>query len=239
MTGTLVNVAGIVLGSLLGLAVKRGIPPHINSAIIRVLGMGTLIIGLNGILKSMLTADPQTGVISDSGSLLLVVSLALGCLTGELLRIEDHLNNFGKAVENRLGAAGFAKGFVTASLLFPIGAMTVIGALNDGLFGDSQVLYVKSLLDSVMSIVLSSALGIGVLFSAVPVLVIQGSISLLAGVLAPHITQQLLDVFCMVGYTLVAAIGLNLTLDAKIKVANLLPALAMPILYHFLFVASF
>jgi uncharacterized membrane protein YqgA involved in biofilm formation len=237
MTGTLVNVAGIALGSLVGLLLKKGIPEHINNAIVRALGLGTIIIGLLGIIKSMLSVDLETGALSDSGSLLLVISLAVGCVAGELLRIDDHLNNFGKMMENRLGASGFAKGFVTASLLFPIGAMTVIGALNDGLFGDSQVLYVKSLLDTVMSVVLSSALGIGVLFSAVPVLLIQGSISLLAGVLAPHITQELLNVFCMVGYTLVTVIGLNLTLDAKIKVANLLPALVVPIFYHFLFVA--
>ncbi len=237
MTGTLVNVAGIALGSLVGLLLKKGIPEHINNAIVRALGLGTIIIGLLGIIKSMFSVDLETGALSDSGSLLLVISLAVGCVVGELLRIDDHLNNFGRMMENRLGASGFAKGFVTASLLFPIGAMTVIGALNDGLFGDSQVLYVKSLLDTVMSVVLSSALGIGVLFSAVPVLLIQGSISLLAGVLAPHITQELLNVFCMVGYALVTVIGLNLTLDAKIKVANLLPALAVPIFYHFLFVA--
>lgn len=238
MLGTWVNVGGIVAGSLIGLAVKKGIPEHINAAILKAEGLGIVIIGLNGILAAMLAVDGE-GRISDSGGLLLLVSLVVGCLIGELLRIDDHLNNLGRLVETRMGTAGFAKGFVAASLIFPIGAMAVIGALNDGLTGDTKVLYIKSLLDFTTSIVLASALGVGVIFSAVPVLLLQGGVTLLAGVIAPYITQALLDVFCMVGYTLVMAIGINFIVDSKIKVANLLPALVIPVLYHFLLAGRF
>lgn len=242
MTGTLVNVAAIVIGSLIGVALKKGIPPHINDAIIKAVGLGTVVIGLNGVLTAMLSADPATGRLSEQGSLLLVISLAVGCLIGELLRIDDRLNNLGRWVEHKMGAAGFAKGFVTGALLFPVGAMAFIGSINDGLFGDASVLYIKSLLDFVMSMVLSSALGIGVLFSAAPVLIVQGSVSLLAGLFAGSLTDPaqaaafaenpMLVSFCMVGYVLVAAIGLNLSVESKIKVANLLPALPIPILYY-------
>lgn len=236
MTGTWVNVGGIIVGSLLGLLLKKGIPVHINDAIIKAQGLGVIIIALNGILTAMLKVDPATGALTDSGGLLVVISLVVGCIAGELLRIDDRLNNFGRWVEGKMGAAGFARGFVTASLLFPIGAMGVIGSIQDGLGRGSQILFMKSMLDFTFSVVLTASLGIGVLFSAFVVLAVQGSVALLAGLIEPFITDPLLDVFCMVGYALVLAIGFNFVTDSKIKVANWLPALIIPIIYHFVFV---
>lgn len=234
MTGTWVNFGGIILGGLIGLLLKRGIPERVNNAILKAEGLAILIIGLNGVLAAMFRADVQTGKLSDSGALLLLVSLVGGCLLGELLRIDDHLSNFGIMVERRSGASNFAKGFVTASLIFAIGAMGIVGALNDGLTGDSSVLYIKSILDFTTSIVLAAALGVGVLFSALPVFLLQGAIALLAGVISPFISQDLLTMFCMVGYALVMTIGLNFLCDCKVKIANLLPALLFPIGYYFI-----
>ncbi len=235
MSGTWVNVVAIVLGSLIGLLLKRGIPERINSALFKTQGLVVLIIGINGVIGSMFTVDVQTGKLKDSGTILLLISMVVGCVIGELLRIEDRLNQFGDIVEKRAGGSGFSKGFITASLIFSVGAMAVVGALNDGLKGDSSILFTKSLLDFTTAVVLTAALGFGVAFSAIPVLLVQGSISLLAGFLAPLISDQLLTVFCMVGYALVACIGFNFLCDSKIRVANLLPALVFPVIYHFLF----
>lgn len=235
MTGTLVNFAGILVGSFLGLLLKRGIPEHINQSIMKVEGLGIAIIGLNGVIAAMFRADPATGKLSDSGGLLLLVSLVVGTLTGEFIRIDDHLNNFGLFVERKINSQGFAKGFVTASLIFCIGAMSIIGPINDGLSGDSSILFIKSLLDFTTAIVLASALGVGVAFSAIPVLLWQGAVALLARQISGYITDELLAMICMVGYAIVTVIGANFLCDTKVKTANLLPALLIPVGYYFLF----
>lgn len=233
MTGTLVNVAGIIIGSLVGLVFKKGIPERVNEAILKVEGLAIAIIGLNGLLGSMITVDAATGKLRDSGSLLLLVSLVVGCLAGELLRLDDRFNQFGLWIEGKIKTGGFARGFVTASLLFSIGAMSVIGPINEGISGDSSILYIKTMLDGTTSIVLASALGAGVLFSCVPVLVVQAVPALLARQIAPLISDQLLSMFCMVGYAIVICIGVNFLANTKIKVANLLPALIIPVVYYF------
>lgn len=234
MTGTLVNAAGIILGALIGLLLKKGIPERLNTAIIKAEGLAIGIIGLAGLLKEMLTVDPVTGKLSDNGGLLLLISLVLGCVTGEALRIDDRLNQFGLFVEKKTGTAGFARGFVTASLIFSVGAMSIIGPLNDGLSGDASILYIKTMLDMTTAVVLASALGTGVLFSFVPVLFFQSIPALLARSLAPYISDALLSPFCMVGFAIVVCIGVNFLVDAKIKVANLLPALLVPVIYYYI-----
>jgi uncharacterized membrane protein YqgA involved in biofilm formation len=160
----------------------------------------------------------------------------LGCLAGEALRIDDRINAAARMVEKRFHADGFAKGLVSAAIVFSVGAMAVIGPINEGLSGDRNILYIKSLLDFITAIVLASVMGIGVLFSCVPVFVVQIIPALLAAQLAPHITPLLLSLFCTVGYTLVTAIGINFLSETKIKVANLLPSLLIPIGYYFLMV---
>lgn len=234
MTGTWVNVGGIVLGALLGILLKKGIPQRIGDAIIQVEGLVIGVIALNGILKAMMTVDPATGQLSDSGGLLLLISLVAGCLAGELLRLDDRLNHFGARIEKKLNAEGFAKGFITASLVFSVGAMSIIGPLNDGLSGDSSILLIKSVLDFTTAIVLASALGVGVLFSALPVLLLQGSVALLARWVEPFISDAMLAAICMVGYAIVLVIGVNFLCGTKIKTANLLPALLVPIVYNLL-----
>lgn len=232
MTGTIVNVVGIIAGTIAGLLLNRGIPEHIKEALLRIEGVVVIVIGFTGMLESMLHVSPE-GRVSAGGGMLLFFSMVLGCIAGELLRLEDRLNAFGRAIEARFGARGFARGFVSATLLFTIGAMSIVGAINDGLRGDSQVLLVKSALDGTMSIVLASTFGFGVAFAAIPVLLLQGTISLLAGQLEAVITQALLDPFCMVGYAIVTCIGINFLYKPLIKTANLLPALLVPIIYYF------
>jgi uncharacterized membrane protein YqgA involved in biofilm formation len=195
-------------------------------------GLAISIIALNGIIAAMFTVNPETGKLSDSGGLLLLVSLVVGCVAGELLRIDDHMNRLGQAVESRFKTKGFAKGFVTASLIFCIGAMSIIGPLNDGLRGDSSILFLKSALDFTTAIILASVLGYGVVFSAIPVLLFQGAVAMLSGWISPFISDGLLAMICMVGYAIVLVIGFNFLFNTKIKTANLLPALVVPIIYE-------
>ena len=231
MTGTIVNAVAIVVGSLIGLLFKRGIPERINTAIIKAEGIAILVIGLNGVLTAMLTVSAG-GKLQADGAVLLLISLAVGCVVGELLRIEDRLNNLSNALERKLKATNFAKGFITASLVYVIGAMGIVGAINDGLTGDSTVLFTKALLDGITSIVLASTFGSGVAFSAIPVFVYQGVIAMLARFIAPYATDEPIRLLSMVGYALVMTIGFNFLADTKVRVANLLPALVIPILYY-------
>ena len=238
MMGTIVNALAIVVGGLLGLAFKKGLPKSVEENIPNFVGTGVVIIGLNGILTSMLSVNPETGRISSSGELVLVLSLAIGGIAGELLRIDDRINAGGLAIERKFGAEGFAKGFVSGSMLFCIGAMAIVGALADGLSGDSSTLFVKAILDGITSIVFAATLGYGVLFSAIPILIYQGSISLCAGLLSGVLVGVLLDQICMVGYCIVLLIGTNMLGTTKVKTSNLLPAMLGPILYN-LIVSAF
>lgn len=235
MTGTIVNAAAIASGAAIGLLFKKGLPKRIEENALKFVGTGVAILGLNGVICAMMTADTATGLLSYEGGILLVLSLAAGGIFGELLCIEDKLNAGGLAIEKQLGAQGFAKGFVSASMLFCIGAMAIVGAISDGLNGDSSVLFVKATLDGITAIVLAAALGYGVLFSAVAVLAYQGLITLCAGLLAPALNgTALLDQICMVGYCIVLLIGTNMLGSTKVKTANLLPAMLGPVVYNFI-----
>ena len=233
MTGTFINAAAIIAGAVVGMLIKRGIPASVERGVTRAQGLAVGLIGLNGVIAAMFTVDAD-GTLSDSGGLLLLVSLVLGSLVGELIRIDDRLLGFGKAIEGRINIEGFAQGFISASIITCVGAMSIVGALNDGLMGDSQVLIVKSTLDFVTCLVLASSLGIGVAFAAIPTFVYQGAITLSAGFLSPYISQDLLNMIWMVGYAIVICVGLNLLMDAKLKTANFLPAILVPILNNLL-----
>ena len=230
MTGTLVNGAAIVAGGLAGLLAKKGIPTQLDNALHQAMGLAVIVIGLNGVVTNMVTAGTD-GTLSSSGELLLVFSLVLGVLVGELLRIEDRLNGLSLLVEHKLHLTGFAASFVSGTLIYCVGAMAIIGSLNDGLRGDPGVLLVKSTLDVVSSIVLAATMGPGVIFSAIPVMVYQGAITLLAGLLEPVLQGELLRQICAVGYVLVACIGVNFMGSFHIKTANFLPALLVPPLW--------
>ena len=231
MTGTIVNAIAIIIGSLIGLLFKRGIPERVNNAIIKAEGIAILIIGLNGVLTAMLSVGAG-GKIQADGAILLLISLAVGCVIGELLKIEDRFNSLSEKVERKLKADNFARGFVTSTLVYVIGAMGIVGAINDGLTGDPTVLFTKSLLDFITSILLAATFGVGVMFSAAPVFAYQGAIAMLARFIAPYVTDEPVRLLSMVGYALVMTLGFNFLADTKVRVANLLPALAIPIIYY-------
>lgn len=230
MLGTIVNAGAIVAGGAAGLLAKQGIPERMEQALHKAMGLAVIVIGLNGVVTNMVTADAAGGLAS-SGELLLVFSLVLGVLAGEWLQIEEHLNGLSSKVERKLHLTGFAASFVSGTLIYCVGAMAIVGSINDGLQGDPGVLYVKSTLDGISSIVLGATMGPGVIFSAIPVFLYQGGITLLAGFLAPVLQGELLRQICAVGYVLVGCIGLNFMGSYHIKTANFLPALLVPPLW--------
>jgi uncharacterized membrane protein YqgA involved in biofilm formation len=224
MIGTIVNTILVIAGSLLGLLLRKGIPENISRMIMVGLGLFTCVLGV------------KMGIEMER-PLVVVLSLILGGVCGELLHIEEFLEGIGeklkRLVKNR-GEASFAQGFVFASLLFCVGPMTILGSIQAGLQNKPELLFIKSLMDGVSSIILASAMGLGVIFSAVTVLVVQGGLTLLAQQFSFLTDPVYLNDFTSVGGIMIFAIGLKL-LDVKIiKVGNLLPSLFVVILLTFI-----
>jgi uncharacterized membrane protein YqgA involved in biofilm formation len=220
MQGTLVNTAAIIIGSLVGVGLKGGIPAPFKETVSSAIGLAVLLIGA----KSALQTDAL---------LLVIMSLALGSLIGEALRIEDRLEHMGRGIGRRMAGSeeGVAKAFVTASLVFCVGAMAVVGSLESGLTGNHQTLYAKSLLDGVTSIIFASTLGFGVIFSALAVLLYQGAITLSAAYLKPFLTPPVVTQMTAVGGLLILAIGINILGLKRLRIGNMLPAIFIPLIY--------
>lgn len=233
--GTLVNVIAIIVGSIIGSFIKKGLPERIKSITLQAIGLSVIVIGISGALQGMFKVT-EGWKLETQYSLVLIFSLIVGGAIGELINIEDKLDKMGLWFQKRFAKEGsrFAEGFVSASLLFCVGAMAIVGALEDGLTKNPNTLFAKSVLDGVMSVVFASTLGIGVVFSAVSVFVYQGSITLLAGFIKPFLTSAVITQISMVGSVLIIGIGINILEIKKIKVGNLLPAIFIPVLYYIL-----
>lgn len=230
MTGTIVNAAAIAAGGLVGVLAKKGIPARVEDALHKAMGLAVIVIGINGVVTNMVTAGAD-GTLASSGELLLVFSMVLGAFVGELADLEGRLNGACAGLEKKLNLTGFAASFVSGTLIYCVGAMAIIGSINDGLRGDPSVLLVKSTLDGVASIVLGATMGPGVIFSGIPVFLYQGALTLLAGLLEGVFQGELLRQICAVGYVLVGCIGVNFLGPYKFKTANFLPALLVPPLW--------
>ena len=226
MIGTLINVAAVILGSAVGLLFRRGMKKEVSDTVMQGLSLCVILIGIKGAL--------QTGNL-----LLVILSMVVGGVIGSLMDIERRMNNLGAYAERKLaggaeaGAGGheFAKGFVTASLVFCVGAMAVVGALDSGIRGDHSTLIAKSALDGVASIVFAGSMGAGVMLAAVPVLIYQGAIALLGTAVAPLLSDGVVLEMSAVGGLLIVGIGINMLLKKDIHIANLLPAVFVPFLY--------
>jgi uncharacterized membrane protein YqgA involved in biofilm formation len=220
MLGTFVNCLAIIAGSMVGLLFKNGIPDRYNQTVMQAVGLAVLLVGL------------KTAIVSDD-LLVIIISLALGALVGEGVGIEDRLERLGKFLETTFskGSGGFAQGFVTASLIYCVGSMAIVGSLESGLSGNHATLFAKSCLDGIVSIILSSSLGLGVMFSAVPVLFYQGAITLMASVLKPLLVPAVISQMSGVGGVLILGIGMNMLREKKIKVGNMLPAIFIPLIW--------
>ena len=228
--GTLINVAGIVIGGLLGLCFGRLLQERHQQTLCRVCGISTLFIGIAGALEGMMQVQ-GTGLVS-SKALLIVICLSLGALIGELLNIEDRFERFGQWLKVKTGNAKdrlFVEGFVTASLTVCIGAMAIVGAIEDGINHDYTILATKAVLDLIIVMVMTSSLGKGCVFSAIPVALLQGSVTALSTLLRPIMTQAAQSNLSMVGSVLIFCVGINLVWDKRIRVANLLPAVILAV----------
>ena len=217
MIGVIVNTITVILGSLVGLLLKKGIPEKISKATMVAIGLCTLYIGIDGALEG-------------SNAIILIVSMVLGTIVGTWIDLDDKINKLGAFVEKKMkkpgGTTSVAEGFVTASLLFCVGAMTIVGSLNAGLSGDNTLLFTKSILDLISSCMLASTLGIGVLFAAVFVFCFQGVLVLCAGLLQNVLTDPsiIAEITCA-GSVMIIGLGLNLLGISKFKIANFLPAI--------------
>ncbi|WP_326511788.1 DUF554 domain-containing protein [Clostridium intestinale] len=226
MLGTIVNFFTIFVGGIIGVLLKGGLPKRFTDTIMSGVALCVIYIGISGTLKG-------------ENMLLIVISIAIGSLLGELINIDEKLILLGNFIENK--AKSFSKdtsislGFVTASLLFCVGAMAVVGSLESGILGKYDILFTKSILDGVTALILSSTLGIGVILSAFSVLVYQGLITLAASLLQNILTTPIVNEMSAVGSLLIIGIGLNMLGITKIKVANMLPAIFIPIIYGLFF----
>ena len=232
--GTIVNIIAILIGSSIGMAGKKIVDDKIEASIKNVLGLSTIIVGILGIITSSITIN-KNGTLQSNSTLLLVISLVIGTLVGELLDIDTKITNVIKKFEEKFSIGGFSDGFIPSSVLFCTGAMAIVGALNDGLLNDPTILYTKSILDGVVAILFTATLGFGVFFSSVSVGVYQGSITLLGIYLSPYLSDALVNNICLVGYAMVVSIGLDLMKIKEIKVLNMLPGLLVPIIYALIF----
>ncbi len=233
MVGTIMNTAAIVIGGVCGHLFGGLLKERHQETLTMACGVGTLFLGIAGAMNGMLHNDHLPG----GGSMLVVACLALGGLIGEMLGIESLFERFGEWLKRKTGNAGdsrFVNGFVTASLTVCIGAMAIMGAIQDGISGDWSTLGAKSILDLIIVMVMTCSLGRGCAFSAIPVFLWEGSLTLLAGAVRPLMTDTAMSYLSLVGSVLIFCVGLNLIRDRKIRVANLLPAVILAVAAAFL-----
>lgn len=242
MIGVIVNALGVFFGGLIGYFFGKKINKNVGIGVTKAIGIAVLIIGLAGLLKSMLFID-MNGSLSSRYELEMLIFLSVGTIIGEFLKIDLKLNKFGMFVEKKLDKGAFSKGFINSSLVTCIGAMAILGSISAAIEGDNTILYTKSAIDFVTCIILGSTLGFGVMFSAIPVFIYQSLFYLLGLILSNSFTsQEFLDVFCIVGYAIVMCISLNFVFEKntveeyndlrRIKVANMLPSLILVIIYY-------
>ncbi|MBQ7299717.1 MAG: DUF554 domain-containing protein [Clostridia bacterium] len=233
--GTLINAAGILVGGLIGIFCGKYIGARLRDMLTAVMGISVIFIGAAGVLEQMLVIGEDG--LSTQGSMMMIFSLVLGGLVGSLLKIEDNCERFGVFLRQKTGNGGdtrFVEGFVTASLTVCIGAMAVMGAIADGISGDISILTTKAILDLVILIVMAASMGIGCLFSAIPVVILQGSVTLLARVLVGVMTDAAISNLSLVGSVLIFCVGINLTFGKKIAVGDLLPSIVFAVMFAFI-----
>lgn len=233
--GTIINSAAIIAGGLFGMLFGKLVKPRLQDGLTKACGVSVLFIGIAGALEKMLTVEGAT--LTGSGTMLLVGCLALGTLVGELIDIESAFERFGNWLKNKTGNGGdggFVDAFVTASLTVCIGAMAIVGAIEDGISGDWSVLAAKAVLDLIIIMIMTCAMGKGCLFSAIPVAILQGSVTVLARLLQPLMTAAALWNLSMIGSVLIFCVGINLVWGKTVRVANMLPAVLFAIAAAFL-----
>ncbi len=219
-SGAVVNFFLVILGGLLGLLFKKGIPERVKTTLMSGMALCVIYIGVTGLFEDGINP------------IIVIVSFALGAVIGELIDLDKLVNRIGLWFEKKLsrGDTKIAEGFVTATLLFCVGAMTVVGSIDSGINGDNATLYSKGMIDCVAAMALTTTLGAGVMLACIPVLVIEGGISLLAVFVAPILTSEIVAHMSVIGSALIIALGLNMLGLTKLKVMNYLPCIFLPLI---------
>ena len=233
--GTIINVAAIIAGGVIGIVGGKWLSERCQETLIRAMGICVMVVGLAGALEKMLSVDG--GKLTSGGTMMLVISMAIGGLMGEILDLDRRMEGFGRWLREKSGNGKdnlFLDAFITATMTVCIGAMAIVGAVEDGINGNYTILAAKALMDFVIILVMASSMGKGCIFSAVPVGIFQGSVTLLARLVEPLLTAAALDNLSLVGSVLIFCVGINLIWKNTIRVANLLPALIVAIAYALL-----
>jgi len=231
--GTIINTLAVIVGSGIGLLLKSGLKQKIQDILMQACGIAVIFIGAAGALQGMLVINE--GKIETQGSMLLIFSLVIGGFIGEVLDIEKKLDGLGTKIKNAVKIKEdnrFVEGFVNASLIICVGAMAIVGSIQDGLTGDYSMLLAKSILDLIIVIIFASTHGIGVMFSAIAVFVYQGIFTVLASSIGQFLGESLINNLSYIGSTLIFCVGVNLAFGKKIKIGNMLPALIVPVIYE-------
>lgn len=231
--GVLINTGTVLAGGLIGVLIKKGVPERFQKTLMSCCGLATIFLGIAGVMQCMLKISGAE--ILTQGSMLLILSLVIGGLLGELINVEKHMDNLGEKIKKLFRADGdnkFVEGFVNASLIMCVGAMSIVGSIQDGLTGDYSMILAKSILDAVVAIILASTYGFGVVCSAGVILIYQGLITLVAHFAGSFVSEALIFNLSFIGSALIFCVGVNLAFGKKFKTGNLLPALLVPIVYE-------
>lgn len=230
--GTIINTLAVVVGGLIGLLFKKGISERYEKTLMSACGVATIFIGVTGTLQGMLTV--VEGKVETQGTMLLIFSLVIGGLIGEWINIEKRMDSLGEKLKKMLHAEKdnkFVDGFVNTSLIICVGAMAIVGSIQDGLTGDYSMLVAKAILDLVIVVIMTSTYGLGAICSAIAIFVYQGAITLLGHFAGNIISDVLIEYLSYIGSALIFCVGINITFGKKIRVGNLLPALLIPVIY--------
>lgn len=235
--GTIINTAAVIGGGILGLLFGSRLKQNVQDILTCACGVSTLFLGISGAMQKMLVINVADGSIETYGGMMAIICMALGGLIGELLRIEDRFEQFGVWLKKKTKSendGGFVDAFLTATFTVCIGAMTIVGSIQDGIYGDYSTLAAKSVLDFLIVMAFCASLGKGAIFSAIPVFVFQGGITVLARFIEPLMTEAALTNLSLLGSMLIFCVGINLVWGKKVKVANLLPAVFLAVAWAFI-----
>lgn len=236
--GTIINTAAVAAGGLIGMGLKSGLKKPMQDILMQSCGVATIFIGAAGALSKMLTF--QDGAFETQGTMLLIFSLVLGSMLGEWLNIEQKMDYVGEKIKKAAGVKNdnlFVEGFVNVSLIICVGAMAIVGAIQDGISGDYSLLAAKAVLDFIIVVVFASTYGLGAVFSAVPIFVYQGAITLAAAFLGNFVSDVIISDLSFIGSVLIFCVGVNIAFGKKFKVGNMLPAILIPIIYDSFFIS--
>ena len=234
--GTIINVVAIIIGGLMGMFLGRSVKVRYQDILMNSVGVCVMMLGIGGAMEKMLTVSMENGTLSSGGSMMMIITMALGALAGEWMNIEKKMEHFGVWLKKKTGSSGdhaFVDAFVTCSLTVCIGAMAIVGSIKDGIYGDYSILAAKAILDLIIVFVMTVSMGKGCVFSAIPVGIFQGVVTFLATLIQPLMTEAALANLSLVGSIMIFCVGLNLVFGKKVKVANFLPAIVFAVAWSF------